>query len=157
VDTQGFVYLETNRYSVPDRLIGKTVEVQKHLDIVRVYFKNELAAEHRRLVGTREKRVTLPGHHAPLTRKQRCGPSREEKLLRGQTEILDRYVDLLRRKSPGRGVRKLQRLLELKRTYPQDAFQAAVSKALACVMTDLVRLENMILDVVAGDFFQLDQ
>jgi transposase len=157
VDTQGFVYLETNRYSVPDRLIGKTVEVQKHLDIVRVYFKNELVAEHRRLVGTREKRVTLPGHHAPLTRKQRSGPSREEKLLRGQTETLDKYVDLLRKKSPGRGIRKLQRLLELKRTYPQDAFQAAVAKALVYVMTDLVRLENMILDHIGGDFFQLDQ
>lgn len=157
VDTQGFVYLETNRYSVPDRLIGKTVEVQKHLEIVRVYFKNELVAEHRRLVDVREKRVTLPGHHAPLTRKQRGGPSREEKLLRGQSETLDRYVDLLRRKSPGRGVRKLQRLLELKRTYPQNAFQAAIATALVYVMTDLARLENMILNVVAGDFFQLDQ
>lgn len=157
VDTQGFVNLETNRYSVPDKLIGKTVEVQKHLDVVRVYFKNEMAAEHRRLVGSRETRVTLPGHHAPLTRKKSFGPSREEKLLRDQTETLDRYVDLLREKSPGRGIRKLQRLLELKRTYPQDAFQAAVAKALAYSMTDLVRLEKMILDLIAGDFFQLDQ
>ncbi len=157
VDTQGFVYLETNRYSVPDKLIGKTVEVQKHLGIVRVYFKNKLVAEHRRLVGTREKRVILPGHHAPLTRKQRSGPSREEKLLRGQTETLDRYVDLLRKKSPGRGIRKLQRLLELKRTYPQEAFQAALAKALVYGMTDLARLEKMILDHIGGDFFHLDQ
>jgi transposase len=157
VDTQGFIYLETNRYSVPDKLIGKTVEVQKHLDSVRVYFKNEMVAEHRRLVGTREKRVTLPGHHAPLARKGGSGPRREEKLLLGQTETLDRYVDLLRKKSPGRGTRKLQRLLELRRTYPTNAFQTAVATALVYAMTDLARLESMILNHVAGDFFQLDE
>ena len=32
VDTEGYVHLETNRYSVPERLLGKAVEVYQYFD-----------------------------------------------------------------------------------------------------------------------------
>ena len=60
-DSCGYVSLETNRYSAPDILIGKTVEVQKHLELVRVYAGQRLVAEHVRVVGKRDVRVTAPG------------------------------------------------------------------------------------------------
>jgi len=118
VDTEGYVSLETNRYSAQDILIGKTVEVQKHLELVRVYAGQRLVAEHVRVVGKRDVRVTAPGHHAPLLRAKRAKPCAEEGVLTGESEILDHYGGVLKQKSTGRGVLKLRRLLELKRTYP---------------------------------------
>ena len=61
----------------------------------------------------------------------------------------------LKKRAPGRGVAKLRRLLELKRTYPAEPFLAAVAQALEYGLFDLARLERLILERVAGDFFNL--
>ena len=62
----------------------------------------------------------------------------------------------LKRRAPGRGVRRLKRLLEFKRRYPPAPFYAAVEHALRYGLFDLNRLERLILERVAGDFFNLD-
>ena len=54
-------------------------------------------------------------------------------------------------------MRPLRRLLELKRTYPEDAFHAALEQALHYGLFDLYRLEKLILERVAGDFFLIDE
>jgi transposase len=155
VDVAGYVNLDTNRYSVPERLIGKKVEVQKHPENVVVVFNHKQVASHQRIIGKRESHVTQPGHHGPLFRDRVYrGPSAEEQALLGQSEILDRYVAEVKKRSSGRGIAKLRRLLSLKRTYPPEPFMAAVSKALAYGLYDLSRLEKMILEHVAGDFFR---
>ena len=66
------------------------------------------------------------------------------------------YVAALKQRAPGRGVAKLRRLLELKRTYPAEPFLAAIEQALHYGLFDLSRLERLILERVAGDFFDLD-
>jgi transposase len=155
VDVEAYVNLDTNRYSVPDRLIGKKVEVQKCSDRVIVLFDHKQVASHPRIIGKRDSRVTQPGHHGPLFRDHaHVGPSTEESALLGESEILDRYVSELKKRSSGRGVQKLRRLLSLKRTYPLEPFLAALGKALAYGLYDLSRLEKMILEHVAGDFFR---
>jgi transposase len=155
VDVAGYVNLDTNRYSVPERLIGKKVEVQKHAERVVVLFDHKPVASHLRLIGKREAHVTHPGHHGPLFRDRvYSGPSAEEKALLGESEILDRYVSEIKKRSSGRGVQRLRRLLNLKRTYPPEPFLAALAKALAYGLFDLPRLEKMILEHVAGDFFR---
>jgi hypothetical protein len=127
VDVEGYVHLDTNRYSVPERLIGKQLEVQKHADRLLVFFKQQNVADHPRLIGKRNGRLTDPGHHPRLTRKYaHRGPSSEEKALRGKTELLDHYVDELKKRAKGRGLIKLRGLLNLKRTYPQVAFLKAI-------------------------------
>jgi hypothetical protein len=73
----------------------------------------------------------------------------------GHSERLDCYVIELKKRAAGRGVARLRRLLTLKRTYPQDAFEAAIEQALHYGLYDLGRLEHLILERVAGDFFQL--
>ena len=60
----------------------------------------------------------------------------------------------VKKRSSGRGIAKLRRLLSLKRTYPLQPFHAALAKALAYGLYDLSRLEKMILEHVAGDFFR---
>jgi hypothetical protein len=80
---------------------------------------------------------------------------KEEKALSGRSDTLDRYVAGIKKSSYGSGRRKLQKLLTLQRTYPADAFEKAVEKALRYGLYDLLRLENLILSFVAGDFFNL--
>ena len=158
IDVEGYVNLDTNRYSVPDRLIGKKVEVQKHSDRVQVFFDHKQVASHPRIIGKRDTRLTQPGHHKPLSRdRAHSGPSAEEKALLGESEILDHYVSEIKKRSSGRGVQRLRRLLNLKRTYPHEPFVAALGKALTYGLFDLSRLEKMILEHVAGDFFRFPE
>jgi len=51
----------------------------------------------------------------------------------------------------------MRRLLDLKRTYPPEAFEKAVVQALRYGLYDLARLEQMILSQVAGDFFTIEE
>lgn len=156
VDIEGYVHLDTNRYSVPDTLIGDSVEVLKYWDRVEVYHGRTLAAQHDRVLQGRDKRITTPGHHRPLNRtKAYQGPSTEEKCLLGHSETLDCYIAELKKRVRGRGVVKLRRLLDLKRTYPAQPFIKAVEDALHYRLFDLARLEKMILNNIGGDFFDL--
>jgi len=158
VDVAGYVHVDTNRYSVPERLIGKEVEVHKVWDRIEVFFKNQQVADHPRLLNQRETRITANGHHAPFSRERaHQGPSGEEKTLLGHHEWLDQFVKELRRRSSGRGVLPMRRLLDLKRTYPPEAFEKATLEALRYGLYDLSRLEQMILSQVQGDFFNIDE
>jgi transposase len=158
VDVAGYVQVDTNRYSVPERLIGKEVEVHKVWDRIEIFFKNQKVADHPRLIDKRETRITAKGHHPPLNRERAHeGPCTEEKTLLGQSEGLDQYVEQLKKRSSGRGVRHMRRLLDLKRTYPPEAFEKAVVQALQYGLYDLPRLEQMILSHVQGDFFTIEE
>jgi len=42
VDVSGYVAVDTNRYSVPERLVGKKVEVHKSWDRILIFFKTNL-------------------------------------------------------------------------------------------------------------------
>jgi len=70
---------------------------------------------------------------------------------------LDRYVEELKKRSSGRGMRQMRKLLSLKHTYPANPFLQAVEQALHYGMYDLSRLEQMILSHVAGDFFNIQE
>ncbi len=155
VDVAGYAFLETNRASVPERLIGKEVEVYKYPQQVKVLFRHREVAEHPRLVGQRHGQNTLKAHRRAQRRQTYQGPCDEERLLCGESEVLNRYVAGLKKRSPGRGVARLRRVLALRRTYPREAFLGAIEKALHYGLYDLNRLENLILEQVAGDFFQI--
>lgn len=155
VDLYGFVSVDTNRYSTPERLVGKTVTVYKHYSSIEIHYKRGLVASHPRLVGVRDARNTLPGHHTIPQRTPRQ-PSLQAQLLCGQSPVLDAYVKALIQHLNGRGTRALNRLLQLQRTYPAQPFLAALEQALKYGLFDLMRLENLVLRHVAGDFFALD-
>jgi hypothetical protein len=155
VDSYGFVHLDTNRYSVPERFVGKKVAVHKRPEQVLVYAGQSLLATHPRLIGQRQGELRAKGHHPRLERHRAAGPSPQERALRGRDPRLDAYVAALKKRAPGRGVGKLRRLLELQRTYPAAPFLGAVEHALYYGLFDLTRLERLILERVAGDFFAL--
>jgi AraC-like DNA-binding protein len=158
VDSQGYVHLDTNRYSVPQRLLGKKVAVHKRPEQVLVFSGQQRVAEHPRLVGKRNTDHLIKTHHPSLQRgRTPSGPSRQEQALTGCDPLLDQYVAALKKRSSGRGVSKLRRLLELKHSYPARPFLAAVEQALQYGLFDLARLERLILERVAGDFFNLGE
>ena len=155
VDIYGMVHLDTNRYSVPERLVGKSVELHKLAQTVAIIFQGKEVALHPRLIGVRDKRSILKGHHKrPRFNIHRQGPSSEETLLRGYSPLLDRYITVLKRHLPGRGLQGMRRLLQMKQRYPEEAFVAAIERAEKYGLFDLNRLERLILERVRGDFFK---
>jgi hypothetical protein len=155
VDMHGFVSVDTNRYSLPERFVGLPVTVYKLPAEIRICKRDLTVAVHPRLVGQRDGKSVLPGHHTTPERQNR-GPAKEEALLTGHHPSLDRYAAALKQRSNGWGRRSLRRLLEMKRTYPAEPFIAAIEQALTYGLFDMGRLEALILKQVAGDFFAVD-
>jgi hypothetical protein len=139
VDLHGYVSVDTNRYSVPERFVGQSVAVYKLPTEIRVCRKDTTIAAHRRLIGERDAKNTLPGHHTIPVRQNR-GTRCEEALLRGHHPSLDRYAAALKQRSNGWGRRALRRLIGMKCTYPSGPFIAAIEQALQYGMFDLGRL-----------------
>ena len=155
VDLHGYVSVDTNRYSVPERYIGKSVAVYKLPAEVHVCRKDSTIAVHPRLIGQRDAKNILPGHHTMPIRQGR-GTAAEEALLAGHHPSLDRYTAALKQRGHAGNRRALRRLIELQRTYPAAPFIAAIEQALNYGLFDLGRLEELILKHVAGDFFALN-
>ncbi|NJO13415.1 MAG: transposase family protein [Gammaproteobacteria bacterium] len=83
VDFLGYVSVDTNRYSVPERHVGQPVTVYKYPATVEIVHRGKLIATHPRLIGQREARQCLPGHHTtPIPNSTRRGPPPEEQHLR---------------------------------------------------------------------------
>jgi transposase len=154
VDLSGYASLESNRYSVPERLVGQTVTVYKYPARVEIHHRGRAVATHPRLIGQRDARSTDPMHHPSPIRFSRT-PAIEAQLLRDRPE-LEAYAHALKQRGHGRGVRALRRLLEIQRTYPKEPFLAAIRQATHFGLYDLGRLEKLILQQVAGEFFALD-
>jgi transposase len=153
VDLNGYVSLDANRYSVPERLLGQTVTVYKYPDRVEIHHRHAAVATHPRLIGQRDARSTDPAHHPTPARAART-PALEAQLRQDSPE-LHAYARALKQRGQGRGLRALRRLLELQRTYPKAPFLAAVRQATHYGLHDLGRLEKLILREVAGNFFAL--
>jgi len=154
VDSEAYVHIESNRYSVPEKLVGQKVEVYVFWDKIQVFARHQKMAEHARVRECKQARITDPNHHPPI-RKKNNGPCREEQLLTGNSQVLDDYVAELKKQFRGRGVQSLRRLLALKREYPEEPFNKAIERALHFKVYNLARLENLILDFIQGEFFEL--
>jgi hypothetical protein len=154
VDLNGYVSLESNRYSVPERLLGQRVAVYKYPAQVHIHHHGAAVATHPRLIGQRDARSTDPMHHPTPTRTPRT-PAIEAQLLPDSPE-LEAYARALKQRGRGRAGRALRRLLEIQRTYPKAPFLAAVRQAAHFGLYDLGRLEKLILQQVAGNFFALN-
>jgi transposase len=154
VDLYGYVSVDTNRYSVPERDVGKSVAVYKLPAEVHVGRKDSTIAVHPRLIGQRGAKSILPGHHTMPIRQGR-GTAAEEALLVGHHPSLERDTAALKQRGHAGNRRALRRLIELKRTSPDGPVIAAVEQARQYGLFDLGRLEDLILKYVAGDFFAL--
>lgn len=155
VDVESYVSLHRNRYSVPEKWIGRTLEVREMLESVRFFEGHALVAEHARVESGEGRRCTLPDHR---TRRQRKGPrppSPEEKVLRAAAPELGELVKQLRKRHGGQALRTVQRLHRFYLEYPTEHLAQAVGEALSFGLLDLARIERMTLCRIRGDFFRL--
>lgn len=158
VDLEGYVNVWRNRYSVPWQLIGRRLEVRETLREVQIFDGPRLIARHRRAIDGGDERMTDPSHRPP--RGQGAGPFARRVLDAEQQRAFDRvpgahaYVALLRQRRRG-NPRELRWLVRMTNEYPLEALAAALDDALRYGMTDLERLERMVLRRVGHDFFVL--
>jgi transposase len=156
VDTRGFINLDTNRYSVPESHVGNTVDIYQYIDKVDVYYQHRFITQHSRIFSQRNKYVTIAGHHPSLRRIERQkAMSEAERQLTGHHPVLDTYLTTLKSHVRGRGYSSFKHLLQLKQTYPFEAFIAAITQASRYGLYDMKRLETMILKQIRSDIFTL--
>ena len=158
VNLEGNIQLHSNRYSVPDELLSRTVTVRETIDRVRVYHKHKVVAEHKRAPEGKRAIIIDKAHRTSGRRpsKNTTPVLEEEKTLRAADVDLDRLVSLIRKSGRGRPLRHIKKLHRFFIDYPTDALVKAVKRALEYGLTDLNRIEKMTLRNIAGDYFRLD-
>jgi transposase len=154
VDVEGFVCLHHHRYEVPPELIGRRVEVRESKDRVRIFCGPQEVAVHARLEPGVQKRSLLP------ERPERRRARHHQECLREEVELQAagaEFGELLGRlhAEHGRALRHIRILHRLYLDYPTEALRKAIAHALGYGLTDLGRLEKLLLKQIAGDYFRL--
>ena len=153
VDSEGYVSVLRNRYSAPWQLIARRVEVRETKDRVEIFEGPRRVAAHKRVVDPIDTRVTDPAHRPPRSAGFFARRSSDEEQRLGERMAETRaFVDLLKQQKRAT-TQKVRWLLRMVDDYPRDALAAALTEATRFGMTDLERLERMVLRLVARDFF----
>ena len=156
VDVEGYVSVNSIRYSVPVAWIGHRVEVRETRDKLEIEMDARHIVTHARAVTPLLQRVTLAAHRPPRGEGvKRSDPHPEEKAIVEAAPETALYVAALKQKSRKVVALALRQLLRLLREYPREPFLAAVREAARYGLYDLDRLERMILRRVARDYFLL--
>ncbi|MEK7373468.1 MAG: hypothetical protein AABZ85_00350 [Thermodesulfobacteriota bacterium] len=158
VDLEGMVNLHNNRYSVPEDLIGRRVEVRETKDKVTVMAGHAVAACHDRMEDGAGGRSVLPEHRhkgRPHRKGDALPPLPEEKILLCQGGELETLAKSLRQKCGRSATRAIRHLHRMYLDYPADALRKAAAAALSHGLFDTSRIERMVLRTIAGEFFQL--
>lgn len=158
VDVEGYVALNTNRYSVPVSWIGRRVEVRETRDKVEIQLDHRNLVTHQRVLDQQDQRITLREHRPPRGQGvKRSEPPREELAILEAAPQLGSYVAALKQR-PGRVVALvLRQLLRMVKEYPREPLLAAVEQAAQYGLYDLDRLEGMVLRRIAREYFVLDE
>jgi transposase len=156
VDVEGYVSVNSIRYSVPVSWIGHRVEVRETRDKIEIEMDARHIVTHARAVTPLSQRVTLAAHRPPRGEGvKRSNRHPEEKAIIEAAPDTALYVAALKQKSRKVVALALRQLLRLLREYPREPFLAAVQEAARYGLYDLDRLERMILRRVARDYFLL--
>jgi hypothetical protein len=156
VDVEGYVSVNSIRYSVPVSWIGRRVEVRETRDKVEIELDARHLVTHVRAATPQSQRITLAEHRPPRGEgvPRRDPHPEEQALLQAAPEIAG-YVTALQQKGRKVVALALRQLLRLLKEYPREPFLAAVREAAQYGLYDLDRLERMILRRVARDYFLL--
>jgi hypothetical protein len=158
VDVEGYVSVNSIRYSAPVAWIGRRVEVRETRDKIEIELDARHLVTHERTVTPQNQRITLAAHRPPRGEGvKRSDPHPEEKVLVEAAPDIAPYVAELKQKGRKVVALALRQLLRLLREYPREPFLAAVREASRYGLYDLDRLERMILRRVARDYFLLTE
>lgn len=156
VDVEAFVCLETNRYSLPDDWVGRRVEVRETWKALEISLDRRNTVRHKRIPEPLGRRVLLPEHRRPRTKKPRASSVSPERIAveREAPELLAFLGEMEKRgkKTPTLARRQL---LQLVRDYPRRPLVEAIEEAFRYGLFDLDRIERMILRRIANEYFRL--
>ena len=156
VDVEGYVSVNSIRYSVPVAWIGHRVEARETRDKIEIEMDARHIVTHARAVTPLSQRITLAAHRPPRGEGvKRSDPHPEERAIVEAAPETALYVAALKQKGRKVVALALRQLLRLLREYPREPFLAAVEEAARYGLYDLDRLERMILRRVARDYFLL--
>jgi transposase len=156
VDVEGYVSVNSVRYSVPVPWIGRRVEIRETKDKVEIELDARHIVAHVRAMTPQQQRITLAAHRPPRGEGvKRSDPHPEEQAILHAAPELAAYVTALKQKGRRVVAPTLRQLLRLLKEYPREPFLAAVREAAQYGLYDLDRLERMILRRVARDYFLL--
>ncbi len=147
VDVEGYVTVNTNRYSVPVGWIGRRVEVRETSSKIEIQLDARHLVTHQRIVEAERLDVMLAEHRPPRGVK-RPDPHPEEALILKAVPEIAGYVAALKQHSRKLVVLALRQLLRMVREYPREPLLAAVAEAARYGLYDLDRVERMILRMV---------
>ncbi len=156
VDVEGYVSVNSIRYSVPVRWIGRRVEVRETRDKIEIELDARHLVTHARAVTPQLQRITLAEHRPQRGEGiKRNDPHPEEQTILQAAPEIAGYVTALKQKGRKVVALALRQLLRLLKEYPREPFLAAIRDAAQYGLYDLDRLERMILRRVARDYFLL--
>ena len=154
VDLEGFINVNTFRYEVPARYIGKTLEVRETKSEMQIFDGPRVVTTHPRHIDG-VTRVRLPESER-VERKRRRNEQllAEERQLHAELPALAAWVTELHRRAPrGRGVARLRELRRMLREYPEAPLRKALEDAARYNLFDVERIETMVLRNVKSDYF----
>jgi hypothetical protein len=154
VDVEGYVSVGQNHYSVPVP-VGRVVPIRETKDRIIVYDGPRVVADHARIVGKREQRVTDPAHRPTRGERKAMRPRRETAAILALAPEFAEYVGNIEKCRRGSPVRTLRRLLGMVRDYPREPLVAAIEEAARFGLYDMERVERMVLKRIGRDFFPL--
>jgi transposase len=155
VDVEGYVAVNSNRYSVPVDWIGRRVEVRETSSKIEIQLDARHLVTHQRVAEAEHRHILLAEHRTPRGVK-RPDPHPEEALILKAVPEIAGYVTALKQHSRKLVVLALRQLLRMVREYPRKPLLAAVAEAARYGLYDLDRVERMILRQVARNYFLLN-
>lgn len=153
VDGEGYVSVDTNRYSVPWDWISRQVQIRVTERSVEID-EGKKTVVHERIPFPQDGRVQLPEHRFP--RGQRAKKPRdlaEEKQLELVLPGIGEYVAALKKNGRKAPVLLLRRLPRMVREYPEGPLRMALEEAAHYGLFDLDRVERMVLKRIDNDYF----
>lgn len=155
VDVEGFVSVDTNRYSAPADWIHRQVQVRVTEGKVEIDHGRKTVAHDRVLLSTGQ-RTQLAEHRRPHGEKARLVKQLdEERELVTVLPGISSYLASLKKNGHRAPRLLLRRLLRMAREYPHEALLPALEDAVRYGLFDLERLERMVLKRIQNDYFRL--
>jgi len=156
VDVEGYVSVQSIRYSVPVSWIGRRVEVRETRNKIDIELDARHIVTHERALTPLQQRITLAEHRPARGEGVKRSHPEEQAIVEAAPETGE-YVKALKQKGRKVVALALRQLLRLLREYPREPFLAAVAEAARYGLYDLDRLERMILRRVARDYFLIGE
>jgi transposase len=130
VNSLSLIHVDTNRYSVPTRYAYQQVVVKVFVDKIRVFFGQDLIAEHPRLTGRNQESLHFDHYLDLLERKPGAVPYARILKPHALPPLWQQYWQVLR-ENQTRPERDFIRTLQLLREMPAPCVEEAVQQALA--------------------------